>query len=147
MLSEEAKKALEVSSSIKAGQVYRMRLTEEEGVKPKHKENDGRDKFFIVLGRDKAGTIGFVLINSSINKNLPQQIRDLHSPILASKYRFLKYDSFVDCHELKEIKEAKIRPENIVGELETEDLDIIKKTLVEDSPVVTTKQLKRFGLR
>jgi hypothetical protein len=143
-LTEKDKQVVKVSL-IKAGQVYRMRLTEEEGVKPKQKEDNGRNKFFIVLGQDSEGNVGFVLINTSI-QNLPLPIQDLHYPISASKYKFLKHDSFVDCHELKEIKYAKFRIENMVGEMNADDLELIMNTLVNDSPVVTPKQLKRFGL-
>lgn len=38
----------------------------------KNKGDDGRKKYFIVIGKDQEGNaIGFVLINSEVNPHLP----------------------------------------------------------------------------
>lgn len=52
-------------STIAKGSVYRLKLTEAEGVKPKNTGDDARNKFFIVMGTAEDGTIiGFVFISS-----------------------------------------------------------------------------------
>ena len=56
--------------TVEEGEVYRLCLTKEEGIIPKSKGDEGRKKFFVVVGKDQEGNaIGFVLINSEINKN------------------------------------------------------------------------------
>ena len=56
--------------TVEEGEVYRLCLTKEEGIIPKNKGDEGRKKFFVVVGKDQEGNaIGFVLINSEINKN------------------------------------------------------------------------------
>ena len=60
--------------------IYRLCLTKEEGIIPKNKGDEGRKKFFVVVGKDQEGNaIGFVLINSEINKHLPESRRKLHN--------------------------------------------------------------------
>ena len=56
--------------TVEEGEVYRLCLTKEEGIIPKNKGDEGRKKFFVVVGKDQEGNaIGFVLIHSEINKN------------------------------------------------------------------------------
>ena len=56
--------------TVEEGEVYRLCLTKGEGIIPKNKGDEGRKKFFVVVGKDQEGNaIGFVLINSEINKN------------------------------------------------------------------------------
>lgn len=60
------------SETVEEGEVYRLRLSSSEGVVAKNKGDDGRKKYFIVIGKDQEGNaIGFVLINSEINPYLP----------------------------------------------------------------------------
>jgi len=49
---------------------FHQALIKEEGIIPKNKGDEGRKKFFVVVGKDQEGNaIGFVLVNSEINKN------------------------------------------------------------------------------
>ena len=77
--------------------------TKGEGIIPKNKGDEGRKKFFVVVGKDQEGNaIGFVLINSEINKHLPESRRKLHYLLKASEYEFLgDQDRFVDCSDFK----------------------------------------------
>lgn len=139
-----------VSSTLNKGQVYRMKLTEEEGVRPKSENDNSRKKYFIILGQDIEGnTIGFVLINSSININLSQSIKDLHYPLRVAKYKFLSNDSFVNCSDLKEINKTKFDSmftnDCYKGDIEAHELEYIIST-VKSSPNITPKVIKRFGL-
>lgn len=88
-----------IEMNMHVGDVYRMKLTPEEGIIPKHKDENDRNKYFIVIGKDDEGnTIGFVLINSHINQGIPQIIKNLHYPLKKEKYAFLNNkDRFVDC--------------------------------------------------
>lgn len=56
--------------TVEEGEVYSLCLTKEEGIIPKNKGDEGRKKFFVVVGKDQEGNaIGFVLVNSEIKKN------------------------------------------------------------------------------
>ncbi|MGO5199117.1 hypothetical protein ACTQ1R_03190 [Prevotellaceae bacterium LCP21S3_C11] len=74
--------------TVEEGEVYRLCLTKEEGIIPKNKGDEGRKKFFVVVGKDQEGNaIGFVLINSEINKHLPESRRKLHYLLKASEFK------------------------------------------------------------
>lgn len=71
LLSAASMESLTASQAVE-GAVFRMHLGAEEGVKGKNPEDEGRNKYFVVLGHDAEGNaIGFVLIDTTINQNLP----------------------------------------------------------------------------
>ena len=113
------------SQTIKIGDVYKITMTEANGIKPKGGDSS-RDKYFIVLGFDSNGVIyGGVIINSKINRNLPPHLKMYHMPIKQSKYPFLRYDSFVDCLQLKIAYPKKFNEWNYLGELDEYDINLI----------------------
>ena len=138
-------------SLVGVGEVYRMHLDVEERVKGKLPDDEGRNKYFIVLGRDLEGNaLGVVLINSTINPALPLRRQQLHYPLAAEKYAFLNGKKrFVDCSDLKEISAKRFkelfRNDKAKGMIEAEDLNLIREAVIgyED---VSPKLLKRFGL-
>ena len=134
---------------IKPGEIYRMKLTQEEGVKPKNTEEDGRNKYFVVLGTtDDGELIGFVLINSEINQRLPQEIKKLQYKINTKDYPFLKKDSYICCSELKHIETYKFFQrfqEDAVAVLSDKHMETIKNFLAH-SPRVTYASLRNLGL-
>lgn len=140
-----------VFSQVHIGDVFRMHLGAEEGVRGKHADDDGRNKYFVVLGFDNVGNaVGFVLIDSEINRFLPQKRKDMHYPLKASTYSFLGgKNRFVDCSDLKEISRSRFvelfSVDSLKGSLTVEDVSLIKAAVVsyEDAQ---PKQLKRFGL-
>lgn len=139
-----------VSSTLKKGQVYRMNLTKDEGVNPKSDNDNSRNKYFVIVGHDIEGNaIGFVLINSLINNNLPQSIKDLHYPLKARDYKFLSNDSFVNCSDLKTINKTKFDfmfpGDCYKGDIDPKELEYIINT-VKSSPNITPKMIKKFGL-
>ena len=92
------------------------------------------------------------LVLPNINKGDVFKMRllqDLHYPINISDYPFLRKNSFVCCAELKEITAdnfiGRYEGEGRCGKLTNEDLELIIGAL-KSSPLVTTKQLKRFSL-
>lgn len=140
-----------IDASIQEGAVYRMRLGKDEGVKGKEATDDSRNKYFIVIGEDTEGNaIGFVLIDTEINKNIPQRRKDAHYLILAKDYEFLEgKDRYVDCSNLKIISHEKFsslfNKQTIKGTMKEKDINMIKKylRLYKNIPVAL---LKRFGL-
>lgn len=139
-----------IERSLNIGDVYRMKLTEEEGITPKAPEDSSRNKYFIIVGKDNVGNaIGFVVINSDINTKLPSTIKDLQYPISVSKYTFLKKNSFVNCGDLKVIKKEKFSSlfdySKKQGMIQADDMEYIIGAL-QTSTIIEPKLLKRFGL-
>lgn len=131
------------------GQIYRLKMTEREGVKPKNAGDDGRNKYFVVLGTtDDGELIGFVLVNSEINQRLPQIIKSLQYKITAKDYPFLRKDSYICCSELKYIESAHFFErfqDNAVAALSDDHLEVVKNLLAQ-SPRVSAADMQRFGL-
>ena len=133
------------SRTLKVGDVYEITMTEANGIMPKAGDSS-RDKYFIILGFDSNGVAyGGVIINSQINKNLPPHLKMYHMPIKQSKYRFLRYDSFVDCLRLKIAFPNKFNEWNYLGRIEDYDVELIIGT-IKESPVESEKRLAQFGL-
>ncbi len=107
------------------------------------------NKYFIVLGKTSDGKlIGFVVINSQINKNLSEPLQRLHYPLFASKYTFLQKNRFADCGELKEITLDNFTDRykcRSFGKIDEDDLQLITEA-VKTSPKETKKHLRKFGL-
>lgn len=149
ILSKKAKSRL-VLPNINKGDIFKMRLTPKEGIIPKNEGDTDRDKYFIVLGKTETGSlIGFVVIDTAINIHISQELQDLHCPMNATKYPFLKKNRFICCAELKEITfdnfVDRYEGEGRFGQLEDDDMELVIGAL-KSSPLVTPKQLKKFGL-
>ncbi len=134
-----------VHNTVKVGDVYRMNMTQANGIVPK-KGDDSRDKYFVVLGFDSNGNVyGGVIINSEINKNLPGYLKMYHMPIKQVKYPFLKYNSFIDCLQLKKANPQKFNEWKYLGEIDEYDVELIIGT-VKESPMENARNLERYGL-
>lgn len=149
-LSGKQKERL-VSSSLSEGEVFRMHLGDEENVKGKNSGDDGRNKYFIIIGHDSEGNaIGFVLIDTQINPYLPDKRKDMHYPLSAKKYTFLEgINRFVDCSDFKIISNKKFTElfgkDSLKGRIQADNLSYIK-TAVAEYEDASPKLLKRFGL-
>ncbi len=147
LLSQESKKNL--MQVIGKGDVIRMKLTEAEGITPKNPGDTDRNKYFVVLGKTTDGhLIGFVIINTHINNNLPASLQALHYPISAAKYPFLEKNRFVFCGDLKEISSdtftSRYKCESF-GKISDDDMKLIVDAVIQ-SGNVSPKRLKKFGL-
>lgn len=149
LLGEDALGRL-VENSVSEGDVYRMHLGDEENVRAKHEGDDGRNKYFVVLGHDNEGNaIGLVLINTKINTSLPQKRKDMHYELRAEKYDFLNgRKRYVDCSDFKIIAKSKFTGlfgGSAKGKIEDDDLRLIREAVAtyEDTPKV---MIHRFGL-
>ena len=70
LLGEDANLQDLLLDAVEEGDVFRLNLSKAEGIIPKKAGDEGRKKYFVVVGKDKEGNaIGFVLINSEINKH------------------------------------------------------------------------------
>lgn len=144
LLSSESIENLIVSQAIE-GAVFRMHLGEDEGVKGKNPGDEGRNKYFVVLGHDSEGNaIGFVLVDTVVNPNLPQRRKDAHYKILARNNAFLNgVDRFVDCSDFKLISRKRFSElfgkEKAKGTINATDLAAVKK--------MTAEYERRFHLR
>lgn len=144
-LSEEELSRL-ASNTVSIGDVYEITMTEANGIKPKPGDST-RDKYFVVLGFDSNGVAyGGVIINSQINKNLPPYIKMYHMPIKQAKYPFLRYDSFVDCVQLKQAFPQKFNQWNYLGKIDDYDIALIIGT-IKESPRESPAHLTQFGLK
>ncbi|WP_300726686.1 hypothetical protein [uncultured Bacteroides sp.] len=144
LLDKAQAKAI-AKETIKIGNVYRIKMDRSNGIVPKAGDKN-RNKFFVVLGFDKDGNAyGGVIINSAINRFVPQTVRDWHMPIKCDKYKFLEHDSFVDCSKLMCAKAEKFGSWEFKGAIEQEDVSIIINT-IKESPNESKAHLALYGL-
>lgn len=133
------------------GDVFRMKLTPEEEITPKEKEDTSRNKYFIVLGEDSdGGIIGFSVINTKINAFLSDENKNLHYPLSKDKYSFLEgVNRYVDCSQIKKITKMRFNElftkNSKKGVIQSDDLDYIIGA-IKTSPLVTPKEIKQFKL-
>lgn len=131
--------------TVQVGDVYLINMTRKNGIVPKN-DDESRNKFFIVLGFDSDGNVyGGVIINSNINRRVPQAVKDWQMPIKCSKYKFLKYDSFVDCSKLKCVEVERFGFWKYLGFLEIDDVEMIIGA-IKESPNESSEHLAVFGL-
>ena len=144
MLNNDSIKAI-AKNTVKVGDVYRIKMDERNGIKPKAGDKS-RNKYFIVLGFDSEGNAyGVVIINSEINPNIPQSMKNCHLHIECSKYSFLDHDSYVDCSKLKIANIEKFGKWQYLGFFSLEDVQLITTT-IQGSPNETKEHLAMFGL-
>ncbi len=144
LLNNDSIKSI-TQKSIEIGNVYRIQMDKSNGITPKPGDTS-RNKFFVVLGFDEEGNIyGGVIINSNINQRVPDSVKDWQMPIKQSKYKFLDYDSFVDCSKLKCTSIDKFGKWQFIGTILQEDIDLIIGT-IKESPNETPEHLALFGL-
>lgn len=134
-----------VRQTVDVGDVFLVELDKSDGITPKEGD-ETRRKFFVVLGFDSEGNAyGGVIINSRINQLMSLVVKDYHMPIKSEKYSFLKYDSFVDCLQLKTAQLSKLSSGNYKGKMDPVDTELIIGTL-KSSPREKPARLKKYGI-
>lgn len=133
-------------NNINVGDIHLLKLDKSNGITTKNGDKT-RDKFFIVLGFDEEGNvIGGLVINSSINYNLPTVITDYQLPVTVEQFPFLKYNSFINCSKIIIAKRSKFTKDTYRGAISDDEmLELIIDT-VKESPTVNKKQLEEFGI-
>lgn len=150
LLSIESIENLAASQAVE-GSVFRMHLGKEEGIIDKKPGDNGRNKYFVVLGHDAEGNaIGFVLVDTNINQNLPKKRQDAHYKLLAKDNAFLSgVDRYVDCSDFKVISKKRFAElfgeEKSKGTVDAASLTAIKQ-MTSSYEDASPKLLKRFGL-
>lgn len=133
-------------SNINIGDVHLLNLDPTNGITPKNGDA-ARNKFFIVLGFDNEGNvIGGLVINSKINYNLPPTVTDYQLPITVKQCPFLQHNSFVNCSKIIVAKRTKFNKDTYRGEISDAELMKLITDTVKESPTVSRKQLKDFGI-
>lgn len=91
--------------------------------------------------------IGGLVINSNINRNLPNIITDYYFPITIRQCPFLSHDSFVNCTNFIRAKKEKFNRTAYRGTIDnkSELMSQIMDT-VKESPTINKKMLKDFGI-
>lgn len=132
---------------IRPGSVFRMTLTEEDGITPKGGYST-RVKYFVIAGVDKEGNyVGVSLINTDVNIRFARMIAPFQLCIYPDRYSFLdgKY-RYVDCYSIKHINRLRILQEaKYIAQLEEMDLDKVKR-LLKASPTMDAKTIQQYGL-
>lgn len=133
-------------SSINIGDVHLLKLAPINGITPKNGDTT-RNKFFIVLGFDKEGNvIGGLVINSKINYNLPSTVTDYQLPITVKQCPFLRHNSFVNCSKIIVAKRNKFNRDTYRGNISDSEMMTLIIDTVKESPTISKKQLKDFGI-
>ena len=72
-------------------------------------DNIDHGKFFVVIGKNDDGYVGFFFINSNIHpiNQKPEQMK-MQYLLRKSDYGFLNYDSFLCCTEIQTIEKDKL---------------------------------------
>ena len=114
--------------------------------------NTNHSKYIIIISKDRTD-VGFVVINTDVNFNVnySSYLRNQHLRITPSDLSCLDHDSFIDCTDIKPIRnieqlEALIKsdPDMVKGELNQELLNKIHETIT-FSRLVSNNKKRRFG--
>ena len=116
-----------------------MRLTRKHMITPKG-EDEYRDKFVIILGKDKDCYFGVLIINTKLG--YPESE---HYPIKGENYKFLSYTSYVNCSQIKHIDAKTMLSGDKKDTVNNTDLELIREC-VKNSKLITPKDKKRYGL-
>ena len=144
LLGEMADKLTQ--DNINIGDVHLLNLDQNNGITPKNGYAT-RNKFFIVLGFDNEGNvIGGLVINSKINPNLPTSVTDYQLPVTVEQFPFLEHDSFINCSKIIVAKRYKFNKTTYRGEISDVGMMELIINTVKESPTVSKKQLKLFGI-
>lgn len=149
ILSEKMKAEV-ITSAVNEGDVYRMCLDERERIIGKNGA-ESRNKYFVIIGHDSDGdALGFFVIDTEINKNLPEIRKQKHLRIESSKYDFLNgTDRYVDCSDFKIISKHRLvelfSSDKAKAKISSDDIEKIKHEAITYRNA-NRKMLKRFGL-
>lgn len=134
--------------AIQPGSVFKMTLYPKDGIVPKHKGEESRTKYFVIIGLDDNSVIaGILLINSEINVNKMRAIAPYQHCIYPKDYDFLgeKY-RFIDCYRVIELQFNQIvKLGKYIGTISEVDLSKVID-LTNASPVNKPHILKKIGI-
>ena len=136
---------LTMSEIVSIGSIHYITMGKTNGITPK----DGypsRNKYFVILGQDKAGYLyGGVVINSRINQKLPVIYRCITTLSPKASYAFLSHDSFIDCSTLMSVPASQLSTNTLCGELTPEHLGYVLDA-VRQSGTISLIKLREYGI-
>jgi hypothetical protein len=135
-------------SNLIKGSIFKMPLSEEEGITPK----DGqayRNKYFVVVGFTSDGNVaGVIIINSNINKyNYAKGVYTAHYPLKSSEYKdIFSKNCFANCTAIKPVLREKIcEYATYAGKLKERDFELVYEHIV-NSEIISIKDKKRYNI-
>lgn len=113
-------------------------------------DNIDHGKFFVVIGKNDDGYVGFFFINSNINpiNQKPEQMK-MQYLLRRSDYGFLRYDSYLCCTEITTIEKGRLDKSLaegrtiIKGVLKSEHVEEVLK-MVRESKLFTKVEKETF---
>ena len=121
---------------ITLGDVYRIKMYQTDGIKPKGKDTF-RYKYIIIIGYDGNNYYGVVSTNT----------RDHHLVPIEFQYPLKHdgYDCFVNCFKLHQVSSVRLTQDCFKGKVSNDDFELIVGC-VKDSPRIPENVLKKFGI-
>lgn len=135
---------------IRVGSIYRKKMDETDDVTPKGGMSF-RPKFFVIVGSAEDGYfVAYVLVNKSINEKFicSKELLDCQFPLRIKDYPgiFTIDPSYLNLSRIREMELKTLLSEaTYCGRLTDSDLRLVIQAL-KDSPVLTTKEKRRYGL-
>ena len=121
---------------IKTGDVYRIKMDNSDGIKPKGTDLY-RYKYIIIIGHDENSLYGSVVTNTKDHPLIPVEFQ---YPLTHNEYK-----CFVNCYKLYEVSSERLTPDCYNGNISDADYELIVGC-VKTSPLVSKKTLKKFGI-
>jgi len=121
---------------MRTGDVYRIKMCQEDGISPKGYDTF-RYKYIIIVGNNGNTLCGAVVTNTKDHPIIPVEFQ---YPLTHNGYK-----CFANCYKLHEIPSNKLTQDCYHGNISMNDCELII-TCLKTSPVISKKKLKKFGL-
>ena len=109
--------------ALEVGQVLRMEMDENDGVRPKPGKQS-KLKRFVIVGQFGDSFVAALLVNSEINTQKFMEIGPYQHKIYCADYDFLDHDSYIDGFLLREFScERVLANADYLGRIKDEDLN------------------------
>jgi hypothetical protein len=135
-------------ANLKKGAVFKMPLSERDGITPKNNEKN-RLKYFIIVGFTTGGdVVGIVIINTNINKRIyTEELHREHYPLQKDKYKgVFTRNCFANCTAIKQIARQRILNEaKYMGNINGADFPLIYDMIINSSQI-SPKNKRKFGI-
>ena len=121
---------------ITIGDVYRIRMDQSDGIKPKG--NDlFRYKYIIIIGYDGRNYYGAVTTNTKDHHLVPFEFQ---YPL-----KLQEYNCFANCYQLYQVSSTRLTSDCCKGKITDDDLELIIGC-VKNSPIIHKNLLKRYDI-
>jgi len=122
---------------MKQGEVYRIKMYLEDGIKPKNTDSY-RYKYIIIVGDDGKNLYAAVATNTKDHHLIPVEFQ---YPLKISGY-----NCFVNCYKVYQVSYQRLNSVDFKGEISCEELYYIKEC-ISNSPKISLELLKKFGIK